>query len=1536
MPLASRKDRPDLLAEGAEAARASGEGRRSIARRRTAAGPAAARIALLAIAAVTALGGLLPGAARAEGLISSFQAGVLTDENVTSPEEKDYATQAAGHPDVAFTNFSINTLLEALEYVRVDLPPGLSVDAQAIPRCSHAGTGLEASCAKDTQVGVSHLKVNAGILGIQLGSGKVYNMVPPAGSPADFAFEVTIAGLITSRTDLVAGLRYYPQNGRPGDYGEYFTISGIPNTLGSKLVSSELDFWGAPEEHNGGGATNNAFLSNPTVCAGPQTTYMFAHTYKPAFGEIVAESTSFTTPVGASGCSSIPFSPTVALTPSTTQRDQPDGVAVDVHVPQDQKPADLATSQLREARVVLPEGMSLNPSGARGLEACTDAQFGEGTNSAVACPAGSEVGTAEIVTPVLGEALKGKLYVGEPKAGAGPESGEEYRLFVDAENESEGIKVRLTGNVSANASTGRLTATFANDPQLPFSDLFLNFKQGPRALFANALTCGTATLSSTLVPYSGNAAATPSSSFAVDNNGSGGACPGTLPFAPAAGASLSSKAAGATTNLTLNLTRADGEGTLSGLTVKLPEGLLANLNGIALCGEPQAAAGSCSEESKVGSATIAAGAGSEPLSLTGKVFLTGPYNGAPLGLSIAVPAVAGPYNLGTVVVRAAVNVDTVNGQITIASDPLPTIVGGVPLRLKGVKLEINRSGFLVNPTTCGTATIAGTITSTSGQSEPFSSPAQIEGCSSLSFAPTLKVTPATTRADNPLGLTVELGLPSGSAELHSATLTLPAGVAINPSAAEGLEACTDEELGAGTNRPVSCPAGSVVGSVEIATPLMPTPLTGSIYIGKPLSSEPESGQEFRIFVAAENPTYGISVRLVGALSANRETGRLTATFANTPPMPFTAMKLTFRSGTRAPLASPPGCGPAATSSALTATTGASATPSSSYSVAEGAGGGACPASAPFAPTAGATLGSTAAGAQTTLTLQIARNAGEEALGAVSATLPPGLLGRLSAVALCGEPQAAQGACEAASRIGSALVTAGVGSEPLALPGTVYLSGPYGGDPFGLSIVVPALAGPYDLGTVVVRAGIAVDPANAHLTITGSSLPTILGGVPLRLDSVKLAIDRAGFMLNPTSCGALSIATTVFSSLGSSALASSPFTLTGCESLPFEPGVSASTQAPSSREEGAGLNVALTYPAEGEANLAAVSVTMPVQLPARTSTLRLACLEAVFIANPAGCPAGSRVGEASVSTPVLPDPLSGPAYLVASGSAAFPALDLVLSGDGVQITLHGQTDISSGITSATFSGLPDVPVRSIDLSLPAGPESLLGANGTLCEAPLELPATLTAQSGRQLAERATISVSGCAGGGSGTGSAGATSASLSGLTITPARFRAAARGGSAAALAASLEASASRAGHRARRGAPVGATVTYRASRAGAVVFTIERLARGAKCSGRGRAAARRRARACTRWAAVSVRERLRGVRRGARCVAPGARHGHARACTLVVSVSSFRSRARAGRNRLRFTGRLGGRPLSPGAYRLVAHAAGSRASVSVRFWVVRR
>jgi hypothetical protein len=444
--------------------------------------------------------------------------------------------------------------------------------------------------------------------------------------------------------------------------------------------------------------------------------------------------------------------------------------------------------------------------------------------------------------------------------------------------------------------------------------------------------------------------------------------------------------------------------------------------------------------------------------------------------------------------------------------------------------------------------------------------------------------------------------------------------------------------------------------------------------------------------------------------------------------------------------------------------------SSNREIGSGPNGGACP-SAGFSPSFTAGTTDNQAGAFSSFSMTLSRLAGEQRFGAFSVQMPAGLLGILKNVAQCPEPQASLGDCPQASAVGTTTVGVGPGDDPFYLPepgrptSKVYLTGPIpaegtasaegsapAGAPFGLSIVVPAIAGPFDLGDVVIRAGITVDPHTAQLTISSDprvdGIPTIEEGIPLDIRTLNITIDRAGFIFNPSNCASQAVAARISSTAGASvATELSPFATANCARLPFKPKLSALTQARTSRADGAYLHVKVVSGA-GQANIAKVKVDLPRQLPSRLTTLQDACVARVFEADPAECPAGSVVGMGTVNTPMLAHSLIGPAYLVSHGVAALPALVMVLQGGGVTLDLEGQTDIKQGITSSTFRSLPDTPIDTLDLVLPRGPHSVFAVNLPaksrlgLCSQTLKMPTAITGQNGAQVKQVTKIAVSGC--------------------------------------------------------------------------------------------------------------------------------------------------------------------------------------------------
>ncbi len=668
-----------------------------------------------------------------------------------------------------------------------------------------------------------------------------------------------------------------------------------------------------------------------------------------------------------------------------------------------------------------------------------------------------------------------------------------------------------------------------------------------------------------------------------------------------------------------------------------------------------------------------------------------------------------------------------------------------------------RGDFITNATSCpGNNTTRLTLEGEGAMAvRNYTTPIGLRNCAALPFAPSFALSPETTGSDRPDGISTEVAIPHDptkvdSSQLKSATIVLPPGMTLNPSAAAGLTACTPAQAMLRvktTNVNESCPASSRVGSATLEVPTLPPgSLSGNMYLGSPdETAKITNTKSFPMYLVVNSERYGVSVRVKGNVSVNQSNGQVSATFSENPEQPFSNVVLHFNGGGLAPIVNPLKCGTATTNASFTPFSGtASQSTTSAFTVNNGSGG-ACANPLPFGP------GQTTAnqppangGANTSFAIRYTRPEGDQFLNTIKTTLPAGLVGKIPAVTLCGEPQASKGECPAASQIGIVRAEAGSG-VPFTFVGGVFLTGPYNGAPYGLTIVVPANAGPFALGNVVSRGAITIDQTTARVTAT-STLPRIFAGVPLRLRAVQIEINKQGFLVNPTNCATLATESTLsgFSPGGgtsSSVSLSTPFQVNNCSALAFKPTFTASSTGKTSKANGASLVTKITQPA-GQANFKSVVVQLPKQLPSRLTTLQKACLEKTFANNPKECPVDSKVGGATVTTPTLPTKLTGSAYIVSHGGAAFPDLDLVLEGSGVKIIMTGNTAIKKGITTTTFASTPDVPVSSVELNLPVGAHSALAANGNLCASKLVMPTTMTAQNGKTLKQNTAISVTNC--------------------------------------------------------------------------------------------------------------------------------------------------------------------------------------------------
>ena len=832
-------------------------------------------------------------------------------------------------------------------------------------------------------------------------------------------------------------------------------------------------------------------------------------------------------------------------------------------------------------------------------------------------------------------------------------------------------------------------------------------------------------------------------------------------------------------------------GSLRDVRVHLPAGLIGNPLATEKCTRHDSERQACAGTTQVGEMTVQlAGNGSEPLD-PAPLYNVVPPRGVAAEFSARFSKIGSAFIDGSVRTGSDYGLDADSLDITTLKP-----VVSIQVRIWGVPGDPSHDAerfcaepggyipppcsttnatlrpFLTNPTSCsGQPLVAGI------QADAYQAPGEfaelssempaMTGCERLPFTPTITVQPEASAADSPTGLHVDLHIPqeenaSGVAEAHlkDATVTLPAGVTINPANGGGLTGCSEAQIELHGPEPAKCPDASTVGTVELTSPLVNHTLHGSVYVaqqgngGAAQGSNP-FGSLLAIYIGIDDPETGVVVKVAGKVTLDPETGRLTNTFSNLPQLPFEDMKLDFVGGPRAPLVTPTTCGSydASTSLASWAEPGSGVSPPiQPFTITSGPGASPCPSGA-FAPAFTAGTQSAQAGSFTPFVLSFSRQDGEQGLSGLEATLAPGLLAKLAGVPLCGSPEVAAGACPAGSQIGTVTAFAGAGPAPISVQGQVYLTGSYNGGPFGEVVEVPAVAGPFNLGTVVVRGSIRINPSTAQATVVSDPFPTMLQGVRLTLKRVIVTLDRPGFSFNPTDCNQLAVTGTITGTGGASAPVSSPFEVANCAKLPFHPKFSASITGHASKANGAGLTVKVTskggpQPGGGEANIAKVKVALPIQLPSRLSTLQKACVAHTFEANPAACPADSNVGSATAVTPVLAKPLSGPAYLVSHGGAAFPDLEIVLQGEGITLILDGNTQIKKGITSSTFRTVPDAPISSFALVLPEGPHSVLGTNlpaktkYNLCGRTLNMPTVITGQNGAVVKQTTKITPTGC--------------------------------------------------------------------------------------------------------------------------------------------------------------------------------------------------
>ncbi len=898
-----------------------------------------------------------------------------TDTPKCSPNAANFFVEAGGHPKIGFTQYTIQhepfTALpsppfpagalaapikepqeqKTIKTLRVDLPPGLTVNPQATPeqctlaeflfspeagkfapKCSEANTKVgeeEATLVTNAEnvnvPGVGVIPVKGFVVPPTPGVSKVpvFNLVPKEGEPALFGFVIGGVEPVFLETEVAW----------ESDLHESFTIR-LPNTAkapGLATLISRLVNFG---EETG----NGTYISNPTTCFNG-TDPAFEHLYSTWFRAESYEKPDATFPNGSTpveakvedstgkvfqqeGCDTIPFKPTIDVNPGTGQVDSPSPAAVTTNVPfelpKEVGKSKQSQSHLRSATVTLPSGMGLNPAGSNGLVACSDPNFKK--NQRVlnnSCPANSKIGTIEIETPPLPSgSLKGDVYVGEQQS-SDPESGDEFRILAEAKSARYGVVIRLVGKTKANKATGQLTTTFEEVetgqltkatlrglPQAPFKSVTLRFG-GPHLVLTSPPTCSAADSNGQMEPWARPGEQKPvSSSFTLSSVPGGGTCPTTLAarkFAPSYTTKSDSTKAGKYSPFRVNIGRPDGQQELKGVNVTLPKGLTGNLSGIPYCSEDalaaaaassgaaQKASPSCSDSSKIASASTVAGTGDKAVTLAGWAYLAGPYKGAPLSMAVITPAINGPFDLGTTVVRVALNVNPKTAQVNAVSDAIPDVFGGVKLDIRSIDVNVDRTKFMLNPTNCAAQATSGSINGGGGDpantaawsSYAVSAPFQASECNKLGFKPKLHTRlfakGNTNRAKHPK-LRAILEARNGDANVLRTALALPHALFLDQGNIRTV--CTRPQLASRT-----CPKAAIYGHAEAKSPLLSNKLKGPVYLVSSNHELPDLVADLR---------GQVNIQLYGVISSKN--GGIKTVFNNTPDVPVKKFILRMEGG----------------------------------------------------------------------------------------------------------------------------------------------------------------------------------------------------------------------------------------------------------------------------------------------------------------------------------------------------------------------------------------------------------------------------------------------------------------------------------------------------------------------------------------------------------------------------------------------------------------------------------------------------------------
>jgi hypothetical protein len=765
-------------------------------------------------------------------------------------------SRAGAHPDRLVQGFKF-TNTSSPEFARdmvTDLPVGLSGNPNAVPLCPRSQIDtIFGFCPPESQVGT--LKTDESVL-------PLFSVEPGPNQAAVFAgnpfFPVAFVGQL-----------------RSADQGLSLHLDSIGHSPYFALSEGELELWGVPADHQvGTSIPRKPLLTMPTRCGGAAPAVNIRmHTWEhpERWGSGSGDSGW---PV--SGCEALGFDPDVAIALDNAVADTPTGAAIDLTIPQNESPDGRATSQVKDVDILLPEGMTISPGGAAGLGTCSDAQLGLGGDADPTCPGPSRVGSVELSVASLSKPLRGSIYLGTERPG------ERFRLFAVAAG--PGTLLKFPASLRADPKTGRLTTTLANLPQASFGRLSLRFDGGPNALLATPLGCGRAATAATVTPYSGNKADEWTGAVSIAAP-AGRACAGSLPFGPSFSGGSTNAVAGHATAFTTTIRRGDGEQLPERLTVAFPPGVSAALGKVEPCPEAAIAALRCPASSRLGSTVAELGPGTSPARMSGEIFFTGPYKRAPYGLAMVFGAKIGPFDLGNLVVRGSLRVDSLSGQVSAAMDSLPTILEGIPIRFQTIGLDLDRAGFMHNPTSCAPSAVTTALRSSAGASARPSSPFSVHGCIDLPFRPAFSMAlngSDELRREGKPGLRIGAKIPTGNANLRGADIAFPKILALDANGVRAICARRAAEQG-------RCPGNSRVGTGFARTDLLKAPMKGSIYAVQPRGSGSPD-----LWTSLDGEGLQVSLRAETAV----EHGRAETKLVGLPDFPLRSFTMALAGGER--------------------------------------------------------------------------------------------------------------------------------------------------------------------------------------------------------------------------------------------------------------------------------------------------------------------------------------------------------------------------------------------------------------------------------------------------------------------------------------------------------------------------------------------------------------------------------------------------------------------------------------------------------------